>query len=478
MKRDFTIGAAWSAAASLIEQGAGMIVFLLIARLIGAEGFGIAAMTLAFLLFGEFLVRDTITEAIVERRVLEEGRLEATFFALIGFSLAIAAGLIAIAPLVGRIYQEPTVTPLLIAASPTVLMVGAAGVSTALLRRNLAYRTLALRSVVGVVCGGVVGVAMAARGLGAWSLVGQRLTEVGINSAFAFRAAGWMPRRWPTRAEFALVRGLGPKVVLLRSISLVIAQTPVVALGIAAEPRAAGLFACAWRLVQMIVQLIVKPIQGVAQSAIAELRRQHASTAGFYLDLVELAGLGAFCAFVGLALIGEPLIAVLLGWEWRGAGAMLPALCLAGGVMAVSAIQEAYVLAIGRMRAFVSASAWEAAIGVAAIAVASRWGPVAIGYAVALRALAALPLRTAATLAPEVIAPRRFILALVAPVLLAGGVYVPVALWRFVADGRMSDVGLVGSAVAIGVAAAAGLLFGLMPRAAARLRSFVVARPE
>ena len=46
-----------------------------------------AAMAFAFLLFGEALVRDTMTEGIVERPSLEEGRLEATFVAIIAFSL-------------------------------------------------------------------------------------------------------------------------------------------------------------------------------------------------------------------------------------------------------------------------------------------------------------------------------------------------------------------------------------------------------
>ena len=83
MKRDFTIGAAWSTAGGWIEQAVTAINFLVIARLVGVEAFGVAAMAFAFLFLGEFLVRDTLTESIVERRSLEDGRLEATFVALV-----------------------------------------------------------------------------------------------------------------------------------------------------------------------------------------------------------------------------------------------------------------------------------------------------------------------------------------------------------------------------------------------------------
>src|SRR6185295_12656486 len=100
-------------------------------------------------------------EAIVERRSLEEGRLEATFFALIGFSILVVLALAVIAYIAADAYAQPAVAPLLMAASPTVVMIATAGVSTALLRRQLAYRTLAIRSVLGVVASGIVGITMA-----------------------------------------------------------------------------------------------------------------------------------------------------------------------------------------------------------------------------------------------------------------------------------------------------------------------------
>jgi PST family polysaccharide transporter len=416
--------------------------------------------------------------AIVERRSLEDGRLEATFVALIGFSLVVVLALVLISRFAATAYGEPTTGPLLLVASPTVLMIGAAGVSTALLRRQLAYRALAIRTVLGVLAGGVVGMTMAFNDFGAWSLVGQRLTEVGINSVTAFTAAGWVPKRWPRRRDFALLRGLGPRVVLLRSMTLVIAQTPTVALGLFAEPRAAGLFAFAWRLVEIVRSLIVRPLQGVAQSVIAAMRRQHAATDEFLLDLSNLAAWATFPAFVGLALITGPLIEVLLGQDWRAAAVTLSILCIAGAVSAVTAVQEAYLLAVDRVEAFVRASAFEAVIGVVIVAVASQYGPAAAAVAVVIRALASLPLRTSAALAPERIAPARLIGALASPLLAAAGMAVPVVLWRIAVLGRVPDAIFLVSTIIIGVATVCIFLFGLMPGALARLRTFLHASAE
>ena len=478
MKRAFTIGAAWSTAGGWVEQGVTAINFLVIARLVGVEAFGVAAMAFAFLFLGEFLVRDTLTEAIVERRSLEDGRLEATFVALIGFSFVVVLALVLISQVAATAYGEPMVGPLLLAASPTVLMIGAAGVSTALLRRQLAYRALAIRTVLGVIAGGIVGMTLAFNDFGAWSLVGQRLTEVSINSVTAFTAAGWTPKRWPQRGDFALLRGLGPRVVLLRSMTLVIAQTPTVALGLLAEPRAAGLFAFAWRLVEIVRSLIVRPMQGVAQSVIAAMRRQHAATDEFFLDLSNLAAWATFPAFVGLALITGPLIEVLLGQDWRASAANLSILCVAGAISATTAVQEAYLLAMNRIGAYVRASAFEAVIGVVIVALASQYGPGAAAAAVVARAIALLPLRTSAALAPEQIALARFGNALASPLFAAVGMAVPVAVWRIAVLDRVPDAIFVISAIVIGVATVCAFLFGLMPSSLARLRTFLHASAE
>lgn len=463
---------AWSTGASWLEQVAAALIFLVIAKLIGVESFGIVSMAFAFLFLGEFLVRDTITEGIVERQEIEPGRLEATFVILMGLAGAIVLALVIIAYISAIVYDQPIVTPLLITASPTVLMIAAAGVPTALLRRRLAFRALAIRTIVGVALGGAVGIGMAMNGFGAWSLVGQRLTEIGVNSLLAFLAAGWFPKRWPVRSEFALVRGLGSQVLQLRFLTLVITQTPTVMLGYLADPRAVGLFAFAARLAEIVLTVFVRGLQSVAQSVIAALRRDRKSTADFYLELIELAALSGFVAYAGLALVAFPLVDLLLGPEWHEASQILPFLCLAYAVIALTSVQEAYLLGLDRLKPFLHAAAAEAVIGLFLIGLASQYGPIAAAAAVALRALIALPLRMRAAHAPEAIGPGQFLRMLSAPVLLAAGMTLIVGSWRLVMLGRLSDAIYIASAILIGVVSACLILFGFMPNAVARLRTF------
>jgi PST family polysaccharide transporter len=430
-------------------------------------------MAFAFLFLGEFLVRDTLTEAIVQRETLETGRLEATFFVLMGFASVITLGLVVIAPIISFVYQEPVAASLLIAASPAVLLIGISGVSTALLRRRMEYKTLAIRTIVGVLAGGVVGITMAINDFGAWSLVGQRLTELGLNSILAILGAKWWPKRWPSRAEIAMIKGLGPRVVELRAWMLVVTQSPVVMLGIFAEPRAAGLFAFSARLIEIILKLSVRGIQGVAQSAIAEIRRRNGQTSQFFLELTELAAFVGFLAFAGLALIAYPLTEVLLGSDWADASDVIPFLCIAGAAMVLTSLQEAYLLATDRLSAYLRAIRVEALMGLVIVATLSPYGAVAVGAGVAIRAILIVPLCTRAAIEPEGIPVSEFANAIRSPVFVSLAMILSLSIWRQFAMGFFSDILYLGLSVLLGVAIAVGTIALLMPAAYQRLISFV-----
>jgi len=473
MKRYFAIGAAWTAAAAWLEQAFNFVIFLAIARLIGTESFGLASMALAFVLLGEFLVRDTLTEGIVERRDLEGAALEATFAALVGLGLAVSAVLVLTAPLVAGIYNAPLVTALIIAACPAILLIALSGVSTALLRRQMAFRSLALRTVAGVIAGGAVGIYLALEGHGAWSLVGQRLAAITLDSLLSILAAGWWPKRLPRRAEFDRIGGLGPRVVVLHASTLVKMQTPAVALGVAIGPHAVAVYALAWRLVEVLLKLVVVPLRSVAQSAIAVMRRRNIPTAGFFVEVNEVAALASFAALAGLALVAQPAIEVLFGPDWRETADILPWIGLAGAMIGLAEVQESYLMAIDRIRRIIGLVILETIFGIAIIAIASTHGALAASVALAVRAALFLVPKTLASLAPESIPVARYARSLWVPVLAGSGMAMAVALWRSLAAGRMHDAVFLAGAVAIGMVSFAIILVFLMPDAIVRLRSFV-----
>ncbi|MBV1904044.1 MAG: oligosaccharide flippase family protein, partial [Marinosulfonomonas sp.] len=261
------------AAGNWIEQAINFGVFVLLARILGAEAFGLLAMAAAFVLLSEFLVRDSLSDFLISFENPTPAHYNATFWMLVALGGLLSAGLWLGAGPIAAFYGQPQVAGLVIGLSPTVLMIALTAVPVAILRRELRFRALSLRAILGVSIGGIVATYMALNGYGVWALVGQRLTQVLINIVMAWSAVSWRPGLRTTTGHCREVFRYGGAVLGLRAAELASIQVPSVIIGATLGPVALGLFSMAWRLVEIASFLIVTPLRMAAQPAFAAMRR-------------------------------------------------------------------------------------------------------------------------------------------------------------------------------------------------------------
>src|SRR4029453_153124 len=88
---------------------------------------------------------------------------------------------ILLASVLARFFREPQLAPIIRWMSLSFLLSCLGAVQGSMLRRELRFKSLALRSLTGEVSGGLVGVLTALAGAGVWSLVAMRLTSTAIN---------------------------------------------------------------------------------------------------------------------------------------------------------------------------------------------------------------------------------------------------------------------------------------------------------
>lgn len=479
MKRRFLIGAAWSGASSWIEQALNLTIFVLIARIIGTEQFGLAGMAMAFLLMFEVLIRETLTEEIIQRDDVSGGFLEATWAVLLGAGLVIFLILCALAPVAAAAYNEPLVALLIFAFSPVILMISGSGVSTALLRRRLAFDILGFQAIAGSIVGGIVGVSVALMGYGAWALVGQRLAMTFTNFTISIIAAGWVPKKIPRRSDFKLVGGLGPRVVVIKTASMMTTQAPAIALGVFVGASSVAIYALSLRLVEVLTTLVVAPLRTVTQSVIAEMRRRSDESRDFIVEVSQITALLSCASLAGLAVVGDPAILLIFGEEWTKTIYVVPIICIAGCVSSVTLVQQAYLVAIDHTRRWVRVVVAETIFGIFLVLIASPYGAVWAAAAFSLRALVFLPIRTAIMLDPEKISARTYLRrVIILPAILATAMAVVVFTWRYFLLDEMHDIFYLMLAILIGAAVYLGLLMKLSPWVFRRARIFVQAARE
>ena len=393
IERKFGGGVAWMAAGNWIEQGINFAVFVLLARILGAESFGLLAMAAAFVLLSEFLVRESLSDFLISCEAPEPDHFNATFWllALLGGILCLA--LLAIAGPISGLYGEPKVANLIRAMSPTVLMIALTAVPVAILRRELRFATLSLRAVAGVIVGGVVALTMAMNGFGVWSLAGQRLAQVLTNIVMAWAAVSWRPKVSFSAPHGREVFKFGGTVLSLRAAELAATQVPSVIIGAVHGPAVLGLFSIAWRIVEIGSFLIVTPVRMAAQPAFAALSRSGDNATRLLINITKLSGLLAFSAFAGLAVLADPVIEALFGSQWIGAAPVLSILSVFGAYLCIEKINQAFCLAAGQARATTLVAWSEVALSAMLVWLVSSWGIGAMAAALVLPFLLFWPVR-------------------------------------------------------------------------------------
>ncbi|MFZ5709307.1 MAG: oligosaccharide flippase family protein [Pseudomonadota bacterium] len=384
-KRSFSTGVAWIAAGNWIEQAIGFALFLVLARMLGAESFGILAMAGVFVTLSEFLVRDSVSEGLLSNPSPTRADLNAAFWLLAGFGAVLFAAVTAAAPALAALYGQPEIARLVPWLMTTVPLIAATAVPVAILRRELRFRALAIRAIAGVVAGGAVGIGMAAAGYGVWSLLGQRLAVVVTNIALAWVAVDWRPGLETDRQSLRRAAHFGGAVAGLRAAELAAAQAPALLLGATLGPVAVGFYTVAWRIVELLSFLIVTPVRVAAQPVFAAISREGGRSSDLLVALARLAGPVGFPLFAGVAILARPFVEVAVGPDWADAAPILAVLSLVGANACIDRVPQAFCLASGRAAAQ-TAAAWALVLtGAALAALALPWGPAGVvtGFAVA-----------------------------------------------------------------------------------------------
>ncbi|MBE9041445.1 oligosaccharide flippase family protein, partial [Oscillatoriales cyanobacterium LEGE 11467] len=114
--------AIWTAVQNWGGQFGSLLVFFVLARLLGPEDFGLVALANVFLAFVHIFLNQGFPQALVQRENLEPEHIDTAFWTnlVCGCILTIAG--IAFAPLVAQWFDRPALVPILRCFSGLILI--------------------------------------------------------------------------------------------------------------------------------------------------------------------------------------------------------------------------------------------------------------------------------------------------------------------------------------------------------------------
>ncbi|SFB86511.1 lipopolysaccharide biosynthesis protein [Collimonas sp. OK412] len=343
-------GSIWSIVDNLAQQAISFVIFAVLARFLAPDAFGLLTVAHLFILFTRLVVFDAIAMPVIRAGLPDDRFYSWVFTCCTLAGLLLAALMFFSAGLVSSLYRAPELKAVLQGMSLSVLFFGLMRAYEARLVRNMMFRQLAIRSIGSVMTGGVVGIALAAGGWGAMSLVVQQVAASGLALALVVAQSRWLPRivfdRALNRKYWHDIRQVG----LTGILSFANTNGDSLLVSVFLGPYATGLYNLAKRVTSAVYLVIASSMQKVALPVFSDAGSDLAAMGRGYLKIL---GITLFCVAPLLcfqAVLAEPLVAAVFGAKWLPAAPVVSALALLYLLSSIVHLNDYLFFAVGKNR--------------------------------------------------------------------------------------------------------------------------------
>jgi O-antigen/teichoic acid export membrane protein len=392
LQRRVSRGLTWTIVDNWGRQLLGFVVFVVLANLLLPADFGLVALAVVFVNFAQVFVDQGLGDALIQRRELTRSHIDTAFWAAMATgTLLTLLGLVLAIP-IAALLGQPDLRPILQVLSLTFVLTAMSSIQIALLRRELAFRSLALRSIFATLAGGAVGIAMAYLGFGAWALVGQLVSSAIAAVLTLWWVLPWRPSLHFSREHFRGLFSFGINVVGTDTVGFFARNTDNLLIGAFLGTTPLGLYAVGYRILETSQVLLINIARKIAFPALSSLQHDRPRIQRAYFKLTRVSNTLILPAYVGLALVAPELIVVLFGQRWTGSGPVAAVLLLIGPVLSLQAFSASLFYAVGHPQVNFRIRLITMIVRVAGFFIAVPFGIVAVASAFTISGYLLLPL--------------------------------------------------------------------------------------
>ncbi len=372
-KRAVTAGL-WSSLDIGMRFGIQFLVSIVLARLLSPADFGVYAITAVFLALSMVLVDGGFSTALIQRSEVSRQEQTAVFWCNLLIAILLAAIVVAVAPLVGRLFGYPVLRSLLYVVAGVTVVNALASVPATMLQRELRFDLLAKIGLAASCTSGVLAVVAASNGAGIWSLAYQAIAYAIVNAGLLWIIGTWRPVRGLHLYAARPLARFGMLVALSSLLEVAYAQGSSLIIGKLYGARDLGFFNRGQSLQNLpanvlaaIVTRVALPIFSTKSQDDVTLRKGMRLAQGVVMFLnLPLMGL--------LAAMPDLVIDVLYGPKWLPAAPILRILAVGGVLFPLHAINLQLLLAKGRSDLYLKAELAKKVVGISFAIAGSLFG--------------------------------------------------------------------------------------------------------
>lgn len=289
----------------------------IMARFLTPYDYGLQGMVLAFLSFALIFKDLGLSTATIRENNLSQAQVSNLFWinTLIGLMAALIT--IAAGPFLSIFYKEPVLTKICLVLSVSYLLAGLNVQSYALLQRDMKFSILAIINISSNIGSSLLGIFLAWRGYGYWSLVYMQIATNLFTLVGSKIANPWVPSKYQKNSSINTILKFGGTISIYNIISTVSKHFDSFLLGKLAGAEGLGIYNRALQPVSLVENQLRMSLSGVALPAMSSIQTDKKRFLSFFYKFVASLAFLSMPVAVYFFIFAKSIILYYLGPGWE-----------------------------------------------------------------------------------------------------------------------------------------------------------------
>lgn len=360
-------GVGWSFADSILGQGITFLVGLVLARLLTPDEYGLIGIITIFITVLNSIVDSGFSNALIRKQHTTQADYNTVFITNMVFSILMFVLLFFAAPAIATFFKRPELVNLTRVMGLVVIFNALSIVQNTILTKRLDFKTKTKASLISAVVSGIIGIGMAIKGFGVWSLVGQSLSRQLLNSCCLWFFNRWWPQLKFSLSSFKEMWSFGWKLLVSKLIDTIWKELYQVVVGKFYSPATLGQYTRGKQFAQILSANITSVVQRVSFPTLSEIQDDKTRLVNAYRKIIRTTMFVTTSLMFALAGVAHPFIYCLVGPQWDQAASFLPLICISMSLYPLHAINLNMLQVQGRSDLFLKLEIIKKAIAVVPI---------------------------------------------------------------------------------------------------------------
>ena len=378
LKTKAVVGLFWKLAERTGAQAITFVLSIVLARLLTPNDYGAIAILLVFITIADVFVNAGFGSALIQKKDANDIDFSSVFYISLAVSVFIYAVVFLASPFIADFYKMPVLESALQVLALRIPVAAINSVQQAYVSRNMQFKKFFYSTLIGTIASAVVGITMAYKGFGIWSLVGQYLSNAVVNTIVLFNIINWRPRLVFSLQRVRNLFNYGWKILLSSLLDTGYNSCNSLLIGKFYSSADLAYFNNGYKFPMVIVSNVNASISSVLFPALASEQDDLEKVKAHTRKAIQVSSYIMWPMMLGMAATADNIINIVLTDKWLPAVPYLQVACITYGLWPIHTSNLQAINAMGRSDIFLKLEVIKKLIGIVMLLITIPYGVMTI----------------------------------------------------------------------------------------------------